>query len=242
MPMKLGVNVDHVATLRQARRVVYPDPVTAAALAELGGADQITIHLREDRRHIQDRDLRILRETVNTALNLEMAATQEMTKIAYESKPDISTLVPERREELTTEGGLDVIGQREALQKVVKTLRDGEIQVSLFIDPDVDQVRAAHKIDANRVELHTGRYCDAKNERERARELARVIDSAKAAAKLGLHAAAGHGLNYGNVQPVAVIEEIEELNIGHAIVARAVLVGMQQAVREMVELIRAVRR
>jgi pyridoxine 5-phosphate synthase len=242
MPMKLGVNIDHVATLRQARRVLYPDPVTAAALAELGGADQITIHLREDRRHIQDRDLRILRDTVQTALNLEMAATQEMTKIAYEAKPDISTLVPERREELTTEGGLDVIGQRDALQKVVKTLRDGEIQVSLFIDPDVDQVRAGHKIDASRVELHTGRYCDAKNERERARELGRVVDASKAAAKLGLRVAAGHGLNYNNVQPVAMIQEIEELNIGHSIIARAVLVGMQQAVREMVELIRAVRR
>ena len=241
MPMRLGVNVDHVATLRQARRVSYPDPVTAAAQAELGGAEQITIHLREDRRHIQDRDLRILRDTVTTLLNLEMAATQEMTKIAYEAKPDISTLVPERREELTTEGGLDVIGQRDALQKVVKTLKDGEIEVSLFIDPDVDQVRASHKIDANRVELHTGRYCDAKNERERARELARVTDAAKAAAKLGLRVAAGHGLNYTNVLPIAMIPEVEELNIGHSIVARAVLSGMQAAVREMVELIRTVR-
>ncbi len=241
MRPRLGVNVDHVATLRQARRVVYPDPVAAAALAELGGADQITIHLREDRRHIQDRDLRILRDTVSTPLNLEMAATQEMIKIAYESKPDVSTLVPERREELTTEGGLDVIGQRDSLQKMVKTLRDGEIQVSLFIDPDVDQVRAAHKIDANRVELHTGRYCDAKSERERARELARVVDAAKAAAKLGLRVAAGHGLSYTNVQPVAMIDEVEELNIGHSIIARAVLVGMRDAVREMAGLIRAAR-
>lgn len=238
MAPRLGVNIDHVATLRQARRVGYPDPVTAAALAELGGADQITIHLREDRRHIQDRDLRILRDTVKVPLNLEMAATQEMTKIAYEAKPDVGTLVPERREELTTEGGLDIIAQRDALARVVKTLKDGEILVSLFVDPDVDQVRAAHRIDAERVELHTGRYCDAKSERDRARELSRVVDAAKAAAKLGLRVAAGHGLNYENVRPVARIAEIEELNIGHAIVARAVLVGMERAVREMARLIR----
>src|SRR6476659_6821962 len=152
---RLGVNVDHVATLRQARKASYPDPVTAAAVAELAGADQITIHLREDRRHIQDRDLRILRETVQTILNLEMAATQEMVKIAYEYKPDIVTLVPERREEVTTEGGLDVNSQRDNLRKLVKNLKDGEISVSLFIDPDLDQVRASHKADADRIELHT---------------------------------------------------------------------------------------
>ena len=159
---KLGVNVDHVATLRQARKAHYPDPVIAAGLAELGGAEQITIHLREDRRHIQDRDLKILRETVRTVLNLEMAATQEMVKIAYDVKPDVSTLVPERREELTTEGGLDTVAGRETIRKVVKNLKDGEIKVSLFIDPDLDQIRAAHKCDADRVELHTGRYCDAR--------------------------------------------------------------------------------
>lgn len=238
MGQRLGVNVDHVATLRQARRTTYPDPVTAAALAELAGAQQITIHLREDRRHIQDRDLRILRETCQTLLNLEMAATAEMVKIAYEYKPDVVTLVPERREELTTEGGLDVNGQREHVAKIIKNLKDGEITVSLFIDPDLDQVRAAHKVDADRIELHTGRYCEARNERERSRELSRIIDASKAAAKLGMSVAAGHGLNYDNVQPIARIQEIDELNIGHAIVARAVLVGFERAVREMLELMR----
>jgi pyridoxine 5-phosphate synthase len=238
MGQRLGVNVDHVATLRQARRTTYPDPVTAAALAELAGAQQITIHLREDRRHIQDRDLRILRETCQTLLNLEMAATAEMVKIAYEYKPDVVTLVPERREELTTEGGLDVNGQREHVAKIIKNLKDGEITVSLFIDPDLDQVRAAHKVDADRIELHTGRYCEARNERERSRELSRIIDASKAAAKLGMSVAAGHGLNYDNVQPIARIREIDELNIGHAIVGRAVLVGFERAVREMLELMR----
>ncbi|MBN1208501.1 MAG: pyridoxine 5'-phosphate synthase [Myxococcaceae bacterium] len=238
MGQRLGVNVDHVATLRQARRTTYPDPVTAAALAELAGAQQITIHLREDRRHIQDRDLRILRETCQTLLNLEMAATAEMVKIAYEYKPDVATLVPERREEVTTEGGLDVAGQREQVAKIIKNLKDGEITVSLFIDPDLDQVRAAHKVDADRIELHTGRYCEARNERERGRELSRIVDAAKAAAKLGMSVAAGHGLNYDNVQPVARIREIDELNIGHAIVGRAVLVGFERAVREMLELMR----
>lgn len=239
MSQRLGVNVDHVATLRQARRAKYPDPVTAAALAELGGAAQITVHLREDRRHIQDRDLKILRETCRTLLNLEMAAVPEMVQVACENRPDVSTLVPERREELTTEGGLDVVGQRDRLRKVVRSLRDAEIEVSIFIDPDLDQVKAAHKVDAQRVELHTGRYADARPGRERGLELARLVDCAKAAARLGLEVAAGHGLNYENVGPVAVIEEVEELNIGHAIVARAVLVGMERAVREMVELMRA---
>ncbi len=241
MGQRLGVNVDHVATLRQARRTTYPDPVTAAALAELAGAQQITIHLREDRRHIQDRDLRILRETCQTLLNLEMAATAEMVKIAYEYKPDVVTLVPERREELTTEGGLDVAGQREQVAKIIKNLKDGEITVSLFIDPDLDQIRAAHKVDADRIELHTGRYCEARNEKERARELSRIVDASKAAAKLGMSVAAGHGLNYDNVQPVARIQEIDELNIGHAIVGRAVLVGFERAVREMKDLLREAR-
>ncbi|NOJ78355.1 pyridoxine 5'-phosphate synthase [Myxococcus xanthus] len=238
MGQRLGVNVDHVATLRQARRTTYPDPVTAAALAELAGAQQITIHLREDRRHIQDRDLRILRETVQTLLNLEMAATAEMVKLAYEHKPDVVTLVPERREELTTEGGLEVANQREHIAKIIKNLKDGEIAVSLFIDPDLDQVRAAHKVNADRIELHTGRYCEARNEKERARELARIVDAAKAGIKLGLGVAAGHGLNYDNVHPIARISEIDELNIGHAIVGRAVLVGFERAVREMLEIMR----
>jgi pyridoxine 5-phosphate synthase len=241
MPARLGVNVDHVATLRQSRRTAYPDPVEAAVLAELAGADQITIHLREDRRHIQERDLQIMRRTVTTRLNLEMAATQEMVKIAYDVKPDVVTLVPERREELTTEGGLDVVGGREAVRKAVKTLRDAEIKVSLFIDADLDQVKAAHRAEAEVVELHTGRYCDARLPSDRRKELVRLVDACKAAAKLGLEVAAGHGLNYANVGPVAAIPEIEELNIGHAIVGRAVLVGMERAVREMKDLIVAAR-
>jgi len=239
MSQRLGVNVDHVATLRQARKSSYPDPVTAAAFSELAGAEQITIHLREDRRHIQERDLKVLRETVQTMLNLEMAATQEMVKLAYEYKPDMATLVPERREELTTEGGLDVNAQKDQVGRVVKNLKDGDIVVSLFIDPDLDQVRASHKVNADRVELHTGRFCDAPNEKERARELSRIVDAAKTAAKLGMGCAAGHGLNYDNVRPIARIAEIDELNIGHAIVARAVLVGFERAVREMVEILRA---
>lgn len=238
MNQRLGVNVDHVATLRQARKATYPDPVTAAAMAELAGAGQITIHLREDRRHIQERDLKVLRETCQTLLNLEMAATQEMVKLAYEHKPDLVTLVPERREELTTEGGLDVNAQRDAIGRVVKTLKDGDIAVSLFIDPDLDQVKASHKVSADRVELHTGRYCEARGEKDRARELSRIIDAAKTSVKLGMGCAAGHGLNYENVLPIVRIAEIDELNIGHAIVARAVLVGFDRAVREMVELLR----
>ncbi len=241
MPARLGVNVDHVATLRQARRTQYPDPVAAALLAELAGADQITIHLREDRRHVQERDLQVMRKTVATRLNLEMAATQEMVKVAYEQKPDVCTLVPERREELTTEGGLDVVGGRDAIRKVVKTLRDADIEVSLFVDPDLDQVKAAHRAEAQTVEFHTGRWCDARLAADRSRELARLLDACKAASKLGLHVAAGHGLNYENVKPVAAFPEIEELNIGHAIVARAVLVGMERAVREMKELVRQAR-
>lgn len=237
MPARLGVNVDHVATLRQSRRTPYPDPVAAALLAELGGADQITIHVREDRRHVQDRDLQIMRRTVATRLNLEMAATQEMVKLAYENKPDVATLVPERREELTTEGGLDVAANRDALRKVVATLKDAEITVSLFVDPDMDQIRAAHRVEADVVEIHTGRYADARLAQDRRRELARVVDVAKAAAKLGLQVAAGHGLNYQNVLPVAAVPEIEELNIGHSIVGHAILVGMERAVREMRELL-----
>ena len=242
MPARLGVNVDHVATLRQSRRTQYPDPVAAAVLAELAGADQITIHLREDRRHIQERDLAILRKTVATRLNLEMAATQEMVKTAYEVKPDVATLVPERREELTTEGGLDVVVGREHVRRAVKTLRDAEIEVSLFIDPDLDQVKAAHRAEAEVVEFHTGRYCDARLASDRGRELSRIVDACKAASKLGMRVAAGHGLNYRNVHPVAAIPEIEELNIGHAIVARAVLVGMERAVREMKEALREAER
>ncbi len=209
MPPRLGVNVDHVATIRQSRRTSYPDPVEAAFLAELGGADQITVHLREDRRHIQERDLRILRETVKSRLNLEMAATQEMVRTALDGRPDSVTLVPERREELTTEGGLDVAGARDAIRKVVKTLKDADVTVSLFIDPDVDQVRAAHRVEADIIEIHTGAYCDARLRADAQRELARVVDAAKAAAKLGIRVAAGHGLHYRNVLPIVAIPEIE---------------------------------
>ncbi|MHB1844126.1 MAG: pyridoxine 5'-phosphate synthase [Deltaproteobacteria bacterium] len=241
-PIRLGVNVDHVATIRQSRKTTYPDPVAAAALCELAGADQITIHLREDRRHIQERDLGILRRMVQTRLNLEMAATADMVKIAYEMKPDMVTLVPERREELTTEGGLDLVGQRDQVRKVVKTLRDADIAVSAFVDPDVEQVRAAHKMDVPRVELHTGRYCDARLDKDRARELGRVVDAAKAGAKLGLGVSAGHGLDYDNVAQVAGILEIDELNIGHALVARAIFCGLDRAVRDMKALMTEARR
>lgn len=230
---RLGVNIDHIATLRQVRGTRYPDPVAAAVEAELAGADQITIHLREDRRHIQERDLKVMREVVQTRLNLEMAATKEMVKIAYEFKPDIVTLVPEKREELTTEGGLDVAMRRDAIKEMIRYLKDGDVKVSLFIDPDIDQLRAAQKVNADAVELHTGAYCDAKSEQVRSQELSRIIDAAKTCAKLGLPVFAGHGLNLENVASVAAIGEITEFNIGHSIVARAVFVGIREAVREM---------
>ena len=235
--MRLGVNIDHVATLRQARRGRYPDPVAAAAVAEVGGADQITLHVREDRRHVNDRDLSLLRQTVNGTLNLEMAAVQPMLEIALRERPDTATLVPERREELTTEGGLDAIGQREEVRRVTRALRDGGIEVSLFIDPELEQVKASHRADAQAVELHTGRYCEAPTAEDRKRELGRIAEAAKAAQKLGMRVAAGHGLDYWNVQPIARIDEITELNIGYSIVCRAVLVGLERAVRDMKELI-----
>lgn len=241
MRARLGVNVDHVATVRQARRSIYPDPVEAAFIAERAGADQITVHLREDRRHIQERDVAILRKTVTKELNLEMAATQEMVGVALKYSPDTVTLVPERREELTTEGGLDVAAGREQIQRVTRLLQEGNIRVALFVDPDLDQVRAAHKIDAHAIELHTGRYCEARGFKERHEELMRIQNAAKTAAKLGLGVAAGHGLNYDNTVPVARIQEVQELNIGHSIVARAVIVGMEQAVRDMLEVMREAR-
>lgn len=234
---RLGVNIDHVATVRQARRTRYPDPIAAAAIVEAAGADQITVHLREDRRHMQDRDIRILRQTIQTQMNLEMAATPEMMKIAYEVKPDLVTLVPERREELTTEGGLDVNHHREHLKKFVHNMRDGDVPVSLFIDPDLDQIRAAHRIDVSNIEIHTGKYCDARTAAEQRSELQRVVDAARTASKLGMRVAVGHGLNYRNVTPLVGIEEIEEYNIGHSIVAQAVLVGMDRAVRDMIALL-----
>ena len=238
----LGINVDHVATLRQARGTRYPDPVAAAVLAELGGADQITIHLREDRRHIQERDLRIMRETVQTRVNLEMAATKEMAKTAYEFKPDMVTLVPEKREEMTTEGGLDVALGRDTIKEHVRFLQDGDIKVSLFVDPDIDQIRASHKVNADAVELHTGAYCDARSEPVRKTELGRLVDAAKTCSKIGLSVYAGHGLNLNNVAEVAAIREITEFNIGHSIVSHAIFVGMTQAVREMKQAILEARR
>ncbi|MFO0726768.1 MAG: pyridoxine 5'-phosphate synthase [Myxococcota bacterium] len=242
MRARLGVNVDHVATLRQARRTIYPDPVEAAMVAERAGADQITVHLREDRRHIQDRDVSILRQTLKTELNLEMAASQEMVKLALELRPDTVTLVPERRQELTTEGGLDVAAQKDTLRGVIKLLRDADIRVSLFIDPDLDQVRAAHKLDANAIEIHTGRYAEVRGPSAQKTEFGRILDAAKMGAKLGLFVAAGHGLHYANTHEIARVAEISELNIGHSIVARAVIDGMDRAVRDMLSIMSEARR
>ncbi len=235
---RLGVNIDHVATLRQARRVAYPDPVIAAGLVELAGADGIVCHLREDRRHIQDRDLRLLREVVQTRLNLEMASTEEMIRIALATKPDIVTIVPERREELTTEGGLDVVKFQKSIKKTIQRLQKGGILVSLFIDPSIEQVKASGEVGTNSIEIHTGHYCDAKTEAQADKELKKILDAVGAASRLDLKIAAGHGLNYVNVRRIAEIKEIEELNIGHSIIARAVLVGLYQAVREMIALIK----
>ncbi|BDG07849.1 pyridoxine 5'-phosphate synthase [Anaeromyxobacter paludicola] len=237
MPARLGVNVDHVATLRQARRAAYPDPVAAALLAELAGADQITVHLREDRRHVQDRDVEVLRRTVASRLNLEMAAVAPMVELARRLRPDVATLVPERRQELTTEGGLDVAGRLDEVRAAVGALREAGIEVSLFVDPDLAQVDAARAAGADAVEIHTGRYCDAPEGPARDQELHRIVTAARAAAERKLRVAAGHGLHYRNVLPVAAIPEITELNIGHAIVAQAVLVGLERAVREMKDLL-----
>jgi len=234
---KLGVNVDHVATVRQARGTTEPDPVTAAALAELAGAEGITVHLREDRRHIQDRDVRILRQTVQTRLNLEMAATDEMVRIACEILPDCVTLVPEKRQELTTEGGLDVAGNRQNLEKQIVLLRDAGIVVSLFVDSDDAQIEASAAVGADYIEIHTGTYCDALDEPTRKGELTKIEAAIRAGQKLGLGINAGHGLNYRNIRPVVDLGGIEEFNIGHSIVSRAVLVGMERAVREMVALL-----
>ena len=234
---RLSINVDHVATLRQARRGVEPDPVYAAVLAELAGADGIIVHLREDRRHIQDRDLEELRKIVKTRLNLEMANAQEIIRIALYTKPDLVTLVPERREELTTEGGLEVNLNQEATASSIRMFHEGEIPVSLFINPDLDQVKAAQRVGADCVEIHTGLYSEARDPKSIDRELSRIINAVKLAGKLGLKVNAGHGLDYQNVKAIAAIEEIEELSIGHSVISRAVLVGIERAVREMRELI-----
>ncbi len=233
----LGVNIDHVATVREARKTVEPDPVWASAEAELAGADQITVHLREDRRHIQDRDVRILRETVRTRLNLEMGAAEEIIAFALELGPDRVTLVPEKREEVTTEGGLDVAGQLEKMKAVVVRFAEKNIPVSLFIDPAASQVEASKAAGAAAVELHTGRYADAKSESAAVEELAVLAEASKLGDKLGLEVYAGHGLTYQNVRPVCRIPEVVELNIGHSIVSRAVFTGLGRAVREMKEII-----
>ncbi len=236
MPM-LGVNIDHVATIRQARRAIEPDPVWAATLAELGGADGITLHLREDRRHIQDRDLRIMKETVQVKLNLEMAAEDAMTKIALEVLPGQVTLVPEKREELTTEGGLDVVKNYDRVARCVEQLLNANIEVSLFIDADEKQIRAADKLQVHAVELHTGRYADAKTPDEQLKELNAIASAGEVALDHGLLLHMGHGLTYRNVVPIAEINGVSELNIGHSIISRAVMVGMERAVREMKQLI-----
>jgi pyridoxine 5-phosphate synthase len=234
---QLGVNIDHVATIREARKTYEPDPVWAAVQAELGGADGITIHLREDRRHIHDRDLRILKQTVQVKLNLEMAATEEMTGIALEVHPEQCSLVPEKREEVTTEGGLDVIGNRENIRVCVAELKRAGIEVSLFIDPNPVQVEASRELEVDAVELHTGRYADAKTEDERDREFDALEEAGRLALDLDLKLHMGHGLNYRNVSRIAAIPGLGELNIGHSIIARAIFVGLEDAVREMKALV-----
>jgi pyridoxine 5-phosphate synthase len=234
---RLGVNIDHVATLRQARGGSAPDPLAAAVIVELAGADGVVVHLREDRRHIQDRDLKLLREIVQTKLDLEMAPEEEMAKIAVGVKPDLVTLVPEKRQELTTEGGLEVAGQRDRIRKIVDLLHEGGIAVSLFIEPDLDQVKASHKVAADYVELHTGRYANAMRLKEEQVEFEAIVQAAKLAYKLGIGVNAGHGLTYRNVKRLTQIPEIVEYNIGHSIIARAVMVGLERAVREMKQLL-----
>jgi pyridoxine 5-phosphate synthase len=234
---KLEVNVDHVATLRQARLSDEPDPVTAAALAELAGADGIIVHLREDRRHIQDRDLRLLRQTVKTRLNLEMAATPELLAIAREVQPDLVTLVPEKRQELTTEGGLEVAGQKAFLKDYLRQLHEADLKVSLFVDPHPVQIDAAWDVGAQWVELHTGIYAETHGEKEAEERFQELLAAARQARGIGLQVKCGHGLNYRNIKRFRHHPEFAEFSIGHAIIARAVLVGMERAVREMIALI-----
>lgn len=238
MPPRLSVSIDHVATIRQARRAAEPDPIQAAVLAELGGAEGITVHLRHDRRHIQDRDVEILRQVVKTGLNVKMAPVQDMVRVALTVKPERVTLVPERREELTTEGGLDVVLNSVQLRPIVKTLNEGGVEVCLFVDADLEQVKEAHKIDARVVEINAAPYAEAPEARAREAALRRLLDAARLARKLGLYVHAGHGLRYHNVAAVAAIPEIREVVVGHGVVARAVLVGMERAVREMAEALR----
>jgi pyridoxine 5-phosphate synthase len=236
MPL-LMVNIDHVATLREARGIAYPDPVHAAGIAEVAGATGIIVHLREDRRHIKDRDVRILRDTIKTRLNLEMAATEEMVAIAREIGPDMVTLVPEKREELTTEGGLDVKGQQGRLSDAIDRIKEKGILVSLFVDPEEAQILASRDVGADMIELHTGRYADAPSGQARVGELHKIMAAAKRGKGLGMAVNAGHGLHYHNVRDVARISEIDELSIGHSIIAQAVFVGLDRAVRDMIALI-----
>jgi len=233
---ELGVNIDHVATLRQARNTNEPDPVWAAMAAELGGADGITVHLREDRRHIQDRDLRLLRETVTVKLNLELSCNRDVLTIAGQIRPDQATLVPERREEITTEGGLDAVAHRAAVAQAVREMKAAGIHVSLFLDPLIDQIELAAQVGADAVELHTGQYALARGT-DQQNELAKLVAAGRRIGELGMALHAGHGLNYHNVRPVAGIAGMHELNIGHSIVARAVFVGLERAVREMKDLV-----
>jgi len=235
---RLSVNIDHVATIRQARLAKEPDPVIAGSLAELGGADGITIHLREDRRHIQDIDAVILRKVVKTKLNLEMAGTKEMMQIALELKPDMVTLVPEKRQELTTEGGLDVIAQKGHLKKFIANLKEAGIRVNLFIDPEPEQVKSSHRIGTHGIEIHTGKYCDTQDGILKDKELKRIHNTALLASKLGMAVHAGHGLDYHNIKRVATIKEIEEFAIGFSIITRSVFIGIERAVREMKELVK----
>lgn len=234
---RLGVNIDHVATIREARKTIEPDPIAAAVIVELAGADGIVVHLREDRRHIHDRDVKLLKQIVQTQLNLEMAASDEIIDIALGIKPDKSTLVPEKRQEVTTEGGLDVVGNEKKIADAIKRLNAGGIPVTLFIEANSDQIKCSKQVGAEAIELHTGTYAEAKTTEERNKELVRLKKGAQDALELGLILHAGHGLTYRNVCPVAQIEGMDELNIGHTIVSRAVLVGIDQAVREMLDLI-----
>ena len=233
----LAVNIDHIATLREARKVTYPDPVAAAVLAELAGADGIVCHLREDRRHIQDRDVRLLRKVVQSKLILEMAATSEMVGIALDVRPDLVTLVPENREEITTEGGLDLVVQNKSIAETIGALQNNGIPVSIFIDPEPEQIKVAHQAGTDLIEIHTGVFCEATGKDQREQAFARIVDAAKLAKKLKLGVNAGHGLCYNTIKDFRGLSEIDEYSIGHSIVSRAALVGMDRAVREMKTLI-----
>jgi pyridoxine 5-phosphate synthase len=233
----LAVNVDHVATLREARKINYPDPVIAAAAAELAGADGIVVHLREDRRHIQDRDVYLLRQTIQTKMILEMAATDEMTKIALDIIPDLVTLVPEKRQEITTEGGLDLDSNADRISETINTLRQAGIPVSLFVNPDLRHIEIAKKMNADKVELHTGGFCEAESHMKQTAAMSDIIDSAKFAKEIGLGVNAGHGICYKTIKAFRGIKEIDEFSIGHSIVSRSIMVGMKEAVSEMIKLI-----